>query len=94
MHLNYLVLKIIQVWVFTTLSDVLSSVRKKLKPWFRGPVLLKNGEPSLLGEGINSLHRLYWLGHASALQASEGGAFMLLIIRVQNVLKVVLLNAP
>ena len=46
-------LKTIQVTVYTTPPDVLSSV-KKLKPLFRGPVLLKKGEPALRGEGINT----------------------------------------
>ena len=51
--LNYFVLKSLQVGVRTTTPDVLSSV-KKLRPLFRGPVLLKKSEPSLRGEGINT----------------------------------------
>ena len=47
------VLNTLQVRVHTTPPDVLSSV-KKLKPLFRGPVLLKKCEPSLRGEWINT----------------------------------------
>ena len=53
--LNYFVMKTPQVRVRTTPPNVLSSV-KKLKPIFRGPVLLKTSEPSLRGEGTNT-HR-------------------------------------
>ena len=49
----YFVLKTPQVGVRTTPPDVLSSTNKS-KPLFRGPVLLKNGEPSLRREGINT----------------------------------------